>query len=347
MHILVRGLSSLGAALSLIVCVANLGCSADPLPTAGSGAPALSPQARSGEASAKGAWSKVMGWGAGPNEVGLQRAQPERKAQGPSAMAVAESGAVLVLDRFNDRVVEITPDGARVVASVPRDTEIVAAGPNGALAAMSLLRAKAFVYDAAGEPRGDVAVPRVLRDIMALGLDGSHHVTVTSAFQETLSLGSPRAPKDLSEVLRSKREGAAFLADGRGVAAVHPLSSGSGNGGGIDLVVFANHLDERGKTAVQKRHHLSDTGSAARVAGAWGTVVCLRVEHVSTDNGRVVVGREALCADADSGAVKLRVDLPPPGMYAPHVDVAMRGPLLAAITPSEDGLSVSRWEVAR
>lgn len=344
MHILVRGLSSLGAALSLIVCVASLGCSADTLPAVGSEAPGLSPQSRSGEASSKGAWSKVMGWGAGPNEVGLQRAQPERRAQGPSAMAVAESGAVLVLDRLNDRVLEVTPDGARVVASVPRDAEILAAGPNGALAAMSLLRAKAFVYDASGEPKGDVAVPRVLRDMTALGLDGSYHVTVTSAFQETISLGSPRAPKDLSEVLRSKREGAAFLSDGRGVAAVHPSSAGTG---GIDLVVFSNHLDERGKTAVEKRHHLSDTGSAARVAGAWGTVVCLRVEHVSTDNGRVVVGREALCADAVSGAIKLRVDLPPPGMYAPHVDVAMRGPSLAAITPSEDGLSVSRWEVAR
>src|SRR5205823_1891951 len=150
-------------------------------------------------------------------QVGLARRTEERAAEGPSAVAVGSGGAILVLDRLNERVVEVaTGGGVRVVASVPRDAEHLAAGPEGAVAAWSPLRASVWVRGADGAAAGELSVPRVLRDVESLSLHASRRVRVTTALQETLDLGSPAAPLDLPAVLRTGREGAAFLPDGRG-----------------------------------------------------------------------------------------------------------------------------------
>src|SRR5262245_48887819 len=58
------------------------------------------------------AWeSKTLPWGTGQGQVGLRPAAKDLPAEGPSAVAVGPEGEVLVLDRLNERVVEITAGG--------------------------------------------------------------------------------------------------------------------------------------------------------------------------------------------------------------------------------------------
>jgi hypothetical protein len=278
-----------------------------------------------------------LGWGSGLDQVGLTRRIDERAAEGPSAVAVGSGGAIFVLDRLNERVIEVAPGGgARVVAPVPRDAEHLAAGPDGAVAAWSPLRAAVWLRGADGAAAGELAVPRALRDVEALSLHASRRVRVTTALQETLDLGSPAAPLDLPAVLRTGREGAAFLPDGRGVAARRTAE------GGGEILVYGRA--EHRKPQVAHAHPVEGPVASIRIVGAVAGAVCVRIERASAAP-QVEVAREARCVDPDTGGELLRADLPAPGLYTPHRDLAVGGRVLAFVHPGEDGLLVRRWPI--
>lgn len=283
--------------------------------------------------------SVVLGWGDGPSEVGFRPKAKEIGAEGPSSV-VARGGSAFVLDRLNERVIEVPFDGAtRVIAGVPRDAEHLAASVDGSVAVWSPLRARVWMFARDGEALGEVAVPRALRDLRSIAIGPSRRVSASTTMQETLDLGSPNAPLDLASTLRTKREGAAFLADGRGVAV--RVDHGS-----AELVVYGAR-EREAKAGVAARHRVEGAIDAAQIAGAVGSVVCMRAERVSAHGGAIAVAREAVCVDATSGAVVLRAALPRPGESTPHEELAVGDdpPVLVAMTPQRDGLVVQRWSL--
>ena len=282
--------------------------------------------------------STLLAWGSGPSQVGLQPHQREQLAQGVSAVAVGPDGAAHLLDRLNQRVLRLVPGAAaaRVFAQAPRDAEDLAAGPDGALAAHSPLRATVWIIDHQGEPAGQLAVPRLFHQLQGVGLGRSRVVTLHVAHQETYRLGSPTAVLALEAMLHSKREGAYLLADGSGVA---------------------TRLTEKGKprllllqqgprTRVVRRHALGPRALAARVVGVSGRAACVRLERQDPHQPRLVQ-REAICLDLHSGQRLLQRRLPAAGLYLPRRELAMGGtpPRLVLISPQQDGLRVTSWAV--
>lgn len=289
----------------------------------------------------------MLRWGDGAGEVGLRPGATDFPAEGPSSVAVGPMGSVVVLDRINERVLEITPAGqVRVVGEVARDVEHVAVGPDGAVAGWSPLRASVWITGRGGSPLGEVAVPRELRDVVRIELGISRRVIVTTAMQETLVLGSPRLPLDLAGALRTKREGAAFLADGRAVA-----SRVTEGGAGEILVYRKAGKDDDAKPPVAWSFTIEAPVAAVRVVGAAGNVVCARVERVTqaADGEReLIVDREALCVEADTGSILAQRPMGRRGLYTMHADVAVGGnpPVLAVVKPEDDGLHLERVSLA-
>jgi len=316
-----------GAALATAVLT---GCSVDPAGderTPGTGQNAIETNA----------WeTMLLGWGSGPGQVGLRKAATELPAEGPSAVAVGAAGQLLVLDRLNERVLSIAPNGqVHTAGAVPRDAEHLAAADDGAFAAWSPLRATVWLSGRDGASLGDVLVPRVLRDVQRIGLESSHRVMAITSMQETLALGSPRAPLELADTLRSRREGAAFLADGRGVAARRT------EGGGGEILVYRAATNDDSKPPVSWRYSIAAPVTAVRVVGAAGSILCARIERVTQDTA-LFVEREALCLQADSGQVVARHQMGRPGLYAPHQDAAAGRGVLAIIRPEAGGLRIDR-----
>ena len=287
-----------------------------------------------------GGWESVkLPWGKGRGEAGLRPAAPELLAEGPSSVAVAPSGEVLVLDRLNERVIAIGAGGAiTTLASVPRDAEHIAAGPGGVIAAWSPLRATVWLTGRDGRALGEIAVPRELREIARIDVGISHRVAAVSALQETLQLGSPRAPLDLAAALRTRREGAAFLADGRGVAARRAES-----GGGELFAYRSVKPGDDAKPEIAWTFPIAGPVAAVRVIGASGKALCARVERVTQDT-TIAVEREALCVEVGTGKVLLQRALGRPGVAPLHEDVAVGGDpaVIAFAVAEEDGLRVER-----
>ena len=287
----------------------------------------------------------ALPWGAGPGEVGLQPAVPERPARGPQAVAVAADGAVLVLDAVNGRVVRVDASGAAgvAIAAVPRDAEDLAAGADGALAVYSPLQARAWVFVPDGAPAGELALDRAIRHVTGIALGASRRLVLRTAYQETLVAGSPAAAAALATVLHGKREGAALLADGRGVAV-------RAAGGAAALFVVDSPAGRRATTVAS--HDLPGRVDAAQVFGlaAGSSVACLRAEQVDQDVA-LRVTRRAVCVDALTGRVALDVPLRPPGLYQPAQELAVGGapgqPIVAALHAAPAGLTITTCEVAR
>lgn len=325
--------------MTLIGAVAALaGCAADP-PRGGQS----TGEARS--SSEKAAWqSRTLPWGRGSGEVALRKGATDFPAEGPSSVAVASDGEVLILDRWNERVIGVSLDGAAVTrGAVPSDAEHLAASPKAApgfvMAAWSPLHGKVTLLDRGGS-LGEVAIPRELTDTMRIEVGLSHRVAAVSAYQETVQLGSPRAPLDLAAASRTRREGAAFLADGRGVAARVTEANG-------EIFVYAkDKLGDDEKPKVDWTYSVPGPVSAVRVVGAVGKAICARVERVTQPEltGPLSVDREVLCVEAESGRTLLRRSLGRPGIAAVHEDLAVGGepPAVAFIRPDEAGLFVER-----
>ena len=286
-------------------------------------------------------FSSVLTWGNGAASVALQPRAPEQAAQGPSAVAVGPRGAAYVLDRLNGRVLQVTAEAVRPVASVARDAEDLAVGVDfeaaTLLAAYSPLRARVWLHTPRG-PAGEIAVPRALRQIRGVALDGAGQVWVHTAFQERYRLGSPRAAQPLAGVLHSKREGEYLLADDSGVA-VRLLPDGR-----PELLWFGPGR----RAPVTQRIPLPDHVLAARVVGVADGQVCLRLEKPGPGTGISVV-REVVCIDLSNGLETLRRALPQPGRYLPRRELAVGGTpaRLAFIHAADQGLAVHVWVLER
>lgn len=311
------------------------GCTADPPREEGASAEAQTPVVT---------WeTKTLAWGAGPEEVGLRAGAMELPADGPTSIAVGPSGDVLVLDRLNERLLAIGADGAvRVRASVARDAEHLAAGPDGATAAWSPLRAAVWIHGRDGTALGELSIPRVMRDVQRIELGASHVLHVVTAMQETWTLGSPGAPLDLAATLRTKREGAAFLPGGRGVAARRTAS-----GDGEILVYRAPVPGSDEQPPVAWTHTVPGPLAAMRVIGTQENAICVRIERV-TQQQAIAVEREALCVEAGTGEVLASRALGRPGLYTMHEDLAVGGnpPVLAFARPEAEGLAITRIALA-
>ena len=281
--------------------------------------------------------SQQLGWGESNGTLKLQPQGVERPANGPTAVAVASDGALLVLDQLAGRVVRVAPDGSlRTLAEVPADAEDLAVGPEGAFAVWSPLRATAWVHRPSGAPAGEVKLPRVLRDVVGIELGRSLVVEARTGYQERLSIGGPAAPRSLVETLHSKREGAAMLPDGSGLLV--KVSEDT-----AELLVMGQAV-ARQRAEVIARHQLPGSVSAARVVGSHGATACLRLEEV-TSSPQIAVQRRALCVDARSGEVLLDEALPDVGVYLPKRELAVGAGYLAFIHPSADGLQLTRWRL--
>lgn len=281
----------------------------------------------------------VIRWGTAPDQVGFRPKAQEIAAEGPSSIA-ARGTSILVLDRLNERVMEIAPNGStRIAQSVPRDAEHLAVGADGSIAAWSPLRASVWIHSRDGNPAGEIAIPRALRDVRSIAIGASRRIRAATTLQESIDLGSPSAPLDLGAALRTKREGAAFIADGRGVA-VRAIDRAG------ELLVYGGR-ERNGKIAIAARHRIEGPLDAIQIAGAAGDVVCMRAERIATPSAAIEVSREAVCLNAITGATVLRAALPPPGQLTPHEELAVGSspPVLVAMTPEDDGLLVQRWSL--
>jgi hypothetical protein len=277
----------------------------------------------------------TLPWGS--TGVGLRAAVEDSRAWGPQSLAVAPTGDVLVLDAQNERVLRVRDGEVRALATgIARDAEDVAVGSDGAFAVWSALQARAWIFEPTGELIGDVAIDRAFRHVIGVSLEASRRVAIRTAYQETLSVGSPAAPIDLATSLRGKREGAFVLADGRGVAVKAGTSP--------QLLVVDNTPGRR--SSVGASHPLPGRVDAAMLIGVAGSVACMRVEQLEP-TAAVDVQRRAVCLEVESGRVVLDLALPKPGLYLPRQELALGGNRLAAIHAARDGLVVRTCEVGR
>jgi len=297
-------------------------------------------------------WSRLLRWGSDLDQAGFHPGADELLAEGPTSIAIGPAGQVLVLDRLNERVLEVSAGETRVAAAVPADSEEIAIGPDGAIAAMSLLRAKVWVYDERGNGVGEVAFPRSFQRVHGVGLDASRRVTLRTSYQETHDLGSPSLPGDLTTMLHSKREGAFFLADGRGLQArlvhssVGPATVNSASAGSAELLVVEARANlgpaARESERVSQRIAIGEGFSSVRVVGVTGNVACVRLESV-TSTPEIAVTRRVRCVDLVSGVAVLDQGLPNPGAYVPRQELAVGAGKVSFMSPSAEGLVVATW----
>lgn len=279
-------------------------------------------------------FERTFAWGEGQERFRRSPSVPESVVYGPNAVAVASDGRPLVLDRLAGRVVTLDAvSPLRNVASVGVDSEDLATGSDGAWLAFSPQRARAAVFDADGKSLGELAVPRELRDATGFDIGISRRVRVRTGYQEVIELGSPSAPLPLPVALRTKREGAYQLADGRGVAV-------RATDAGVSLVLVSQPADEAARSQIEKEIPLPGALTAARVVGGSGHVVCVKSEAVSSAPA-LSVSRRATCVNVATSAIVFDEALPAPGLYVPRTELAFGAGRLAFIHPTENGLTVT------
>jgi len=298
----------------------------------------LSATAHAEQAEAAAALDRLLPWGSGAEQLGYRPALPERRAQGPSAVAVDATGTVHVLDRLKGRVLRLDA-GSRatpvVAASVPVDCMDMAAAAQ--LVVYSPLRARAWIFSA-GKQVASLEVPRSLRELRGVGLGDEGGLSVHTAYQETYRISSSAEALPLSSILHSKREGAVLLEGGDGLAVQRQVD------GRPALLHISNGA---GRSRVEVLTVLDQPVLAARVIGATGDLVCLRLERAAAGPG-LQVRREVACLSLSSARVQFSRALPPAHGYLPRRDLALGGgqtPRLVFINPEPAGLRVLAWDL--
>ena len=224
------------------------------------------------------------------------------------------------------------------LASVAVDAEELATSADGSLLTYSPLRATAWLYDAHGQAAGELPVSRALRQLLHVELGPSRTVQVRTGYQELIDVGSPAAPLPLAVALKTKKEGAALLSDGRGLSA-------SVTDGQAELRLIRQATAEQ-HAAVEMAFPITGSVTAARLVGTFGQTACLRLERVQS-TPEITVSRRAFCMDITDGTVTFDRDLPAPGLYVPRRELAVGGGHLAFIHPTEEGLTLHRWRLER
>jgi hypothetical protein len=279
--------------------------------------------------------AQTVGYGDGPDSFRVRLPGHEIVAEGPSAIALDAGGAALVLDRLAGRVVQVAEGGRlRTVASVAVDAMDLAAADDGSFVAFSPVRASAWLMSPSGASLGELKVPRELHELQHLELGPSRMVTVRTAYQERIDIGSPSAPLPLPVALATKREGSLELPSGEGVAVrvsddqAELLVSSQANGGE--------------KARIERRFALAGKATAARIVGVDGNITCVRIETV-TSAPAIAVERRLSCIDAVSAAVTLERALPAPGLYLPTRELVVGHGRVAMLHPTSDGVTIHRW----
>lgn len=319
----VRTYGVLALALALGACTADS--------RGGDGNKATQRAALSGEAMS----TQRLGWGDEPGQIGFRPGFRESAPLGAPAVAVGPGGQVYVLDALHERLVKATKGDVVPVAKVPRDSDDVAIGPDGAIAVHRSTKPEVLVFAPNGAPIGKVDVSAV-ESIDAIALGTSRRVVVTSAFQESFLVGSPAMPQAKAAIVAGKREGAAMLDATTGVTVVRR------DDGQLEMRIV--QAGEERSTVVAT--HSLGAGDAARVVGAGRGVACVRIEHVGHDAaGAVSVEREAACLDVKTGSTLFRTRLPAPGAYLPRRELTFNNSILAFARAEADGLTVTSWVV--
>jgi hypothetical protein len=283
-------------------------------------------------------FARTLPWGEEAGELRMQPRGFETLATGPDAVALMPDGQALVLDRLAGRVLLVGASGApRPLATVGEDAQDLTSAADGSFVAWSPLRARAFVFQPDGAPAGELAVPRTLTMLQRLGLGPSHTLLAHDGYQQTMSLGSPSAPLPLPVVLRTIREGAAFLPDGRGLQC-------RVQDGVAELWVVEQAGAKQERANVVARHALASGVQAARIVGVEGNLACVRLETV-TSTPEIAVERRAMCLDSQSGQRVLDEPLGRPGIYLPRTELAVGGGRLGFIRPAAEGLELSSWRL--
>jgi hypothetical protein len=282
----------------------------------------------------------LLPWGSSAGQVGLEPAADERMARGAPAIAVAPDGDLLVLDAVNGRVLALDRLGnAQLFAEVPPHSEDVAVGPDGAVAVFSRLYSRVWVFDPDGAPAGEMSITRSLRNLSNISMGMSRRIRLHNAYQDTFEVGSPALPHDEHAVLRSRREGAVLLADGRGVKA-----RAFGNREAA-MIVVRNDLGVEGERHAEQIFPAPVPADALLVAGASEGAACFRAETVDRHATTVTVDRQVVCMDTRSGRTLFQSALPPPGSYLPKHEITVGAGTVAWHHPEPHGLRVVQCEV--
>lgn len=341
-------------------------------------------------------FSFTIPWGVGPNEMRLHSHADVQSGssvlgsavrdggaiEGPSDLVAMDGASLLVLDRFNRRIVKVSPSGSiETVANTPEDGVHLERDPGGGFGVYSPLRSEIRFYDNKGSAAGMMMVPRQIRGVRGFQIGASRQITIHTAFQSRFSLGSPAAPLPLHSVLRSLRKGILPDAAGAGTALMLDREKGE-----VSLLRIApesvNKKKHGGSRAAERSRavwRMSEELSAARLVGRLGETVCMKLEKadsirnvgppetseesenlkeserrekskVSAEEERVVVKREVLCVDQTSGEVRLRKKLPDVGLYIPGRELVMSTNPPARVVhmlPSTRGLEVRSWGISR
>jgi len=278
----------------------------------------------------------LLPWGAGPGEVGFRAARRDFPAAGVEAVAIGADGATWLLDRRNERVVRLV-NGRFESFAVPADVVDLAIGADGVVAGFSALRSRVAVFEPSGVAIGELPVPASVTEVAGLSFGASRQVFVRTGYQETFLLGGPSVPQEESMVRASRREGAAFLPGGEGVAVQRAMD------GVLSLVRTrtADRVVETGRVAVAKG------ALSGVVVGASGDVVCVKVEREASVRP-FRVARSVTCVDAMTGRVVLDEVLPARGAFLPRHELAVGGSpaRVVHVSPEKDGLRVRSWPLA-
>jgi hypothetical protein len=276
----------------------------------------------------------LVGWGSGPDQVGLKPKSPESIGQGPWSMAVTDRGGVLVLDSLGGKILGMDPQGRTYTAAhVPWHVRSVAAGPAGQIAAWSPVTAKIhFFSDGLAEI---MDVPRALMSVRALTIGVSKTVTLHTAHGERFLLGSPGLPVGWPQILHTKMEGEFGWDEDHGLQVVlresRPVIMKAGN---------FRSMENKGGSTVDLWTIDQEVSSARIMGTSNGAVACLKLETITSENP-VAVKKELFCGHVPSRTVLLRENLP--DCPYPVMNEASMGPgipVVGVMWPEEKGLRV-------
>ena len=283
-------------------------------------------------------FERLVPWGSGDEGFALHPPGYQDPARGPAAVAVAPTGAALVLDQLGGRVAIVGAEGKpATLAEAPMDAADLVAGSDGAFAVWSKVRSRAWFHEPDGTRSGELSIPRSFIFLQRISMGPSGSLQLHTAGQNTIVLGTPDAPTSERAARLGRRYGAPILPVGRGVFA-------GAHEGKATLTVLAQPSGGSDKPSVVATHAVPGEVTALRIIGAYHTTVCARLERV-TSTPEINVDRRAFCMDLASGAVVLDEALPRPGLYAPRSELAMNGGRMAFILPTEQGLQVTGWRV--
>ncbi len=279
----------------------------------------------------------LLPWGSAGFAIGWRAPAEEFRGDGPSGIAIAPTGAVVVVDRLNRRLVEVHRQGLIPRDAIAEDVELLAFGSDGAWVAASPFRARAWVHERNGDAVGEVALSRLLGDATRVALIGSRQVEITTALQERFVIGSPSAPRDPADVLRSKREGA--LAGSEREPA---LVAVRGEDGALRLDAVAAGAR---RSSTTRWATLGDGDAVQLIGRTQGHVVAV-TEKVDQPAEALVVTRTMVVVDAKTGVTRATHELPR-GLWVPResIAVAVGAPTVAFMTPTPEGLRVTRLDL--